>query len=206
MRTNTNGFALPSRRAAFALLAAGAATRFGGDKLLADLAGKPVWRWAADAACGADLPDIHVVTNDSRIAAECFAVGWQVHPNPDAESGIGTSIAVAAAATAYAARTVFALADMPLVEAAHLAAIAAMDGVVFTRQPDGRPGVPAAFPQIDCKRLKALAADRGAASLDWPTARIISPPTPDSVLDIDTPATLERARAIAVMQSRAASR
>ncbi len=193
-------------RCAYALLAAGRGMRFGKDKLLADLAGKPLWRWAIDAAVEAGFDELHVVTNDRAIAAECDASGWSVHANPRAASGMASSIAVAARATASADRTVIALADMPFVEAAHLQRLARAGRVAFTRYPDGAHGVPAGFPKAARDRLLALEGNRGAGSLDWSCPAVIEPPSPASLIDVDTLSRLDAAQGVALRRLRVGRR
>ncbi|MCT2557488.1 NTP transferase domain-containing protein [Tsuneonella sp. YG55] len=196
----------PEGRCAFALLAAGEGARFGPGKLHADLDGRPLWRWAIESGVEAGFAALHVVTNDARIAAESAAAGWIVHASPDALRGIAASIRIAAHATRDAERTILALADMPFVEPGHFRRLAAHPGVVFTRQADGRPGVPAGFPAAARERLMGIEGDRGAASLDWPGAEAIDPPTAESLFDVDTPVRLQRARAIALRRRREACR
>lgn len=193
--------ALPSNRpVAFALLAAGRGERFGPGKLTAELAGRPLWRWSVDSAIGAGIDDIHVVTNDLTIVRECAARGWATIANPDAESGLGASIRLAAGVASLDGRLVIALADMPFIAASHLRDLARGNGAAFTRYPDGRSGVPAAFPGSASRRLLSVKGDRGAASLDWPDAVAITPRDVHTLLDVDTPAALERARALAPMR------
>ncbi len=190
------------RSCAFALLAAGSGARFGGGKLLAELGGKPLWRWAIDAAVEARFGELHVVTNDRVIAAECETSGWSVHANLRAASGMASSIAVAAEATVSAERTVLALADMPFVDADHLRRLAQAGEVAFTRYPDGSHGVPAGFPKAARERLLALEGNRGAGSLEWIGAKAIEPSSPESLIDIDTPARLEAAQEVALRRLR----
>lgn len=202
-----SGSALPSERPiAFALLAAGRGERFGPGKLTADLGGKPLWRWAVDCAGDAGMNEIFVITNDAAIDGECRPRGWSVIANPDAASGIASSIRLAAGVAPPAGRLIIALADMPFVAAAHLRAFATGDRTAFTRYPNGKCGVPAAFSYRATRRLLTLEGDRGAASLDWPDAHPIDPPSAATLLDVDTPAALARARAIALRRSPAACR
>ena len=84
------------RPAAYVLLAAGRGQRFGQGKLTADLCGKPLWRWAIDAAIEAEITSIHVVTNDPQIEVVCAQNGWTVIANPAAATGIASSIRLAA--------------------------------------------------------------------------------------------------------------
>lgn len=204
---NTNASApLSERPVSFALLAAGRGQRYGAGKLTADLCGRPVWRWAVDSACAAGIADIRVVTNDPRIAADCARQGWEAVANPHADTGIASSLRLAARGGAPDGTVIVALADMPFVEAAHLRRLAAMGRTAFTRYPSSHAGVPAAFTPEGRQRLSALTGDRGAASLDWPDAEIVPPPSATSLLDIDTPAALDRAREVALRRSQEACR
>lgn len=198
----------PDNSTALALLAAGRGRRFGGGKLMQALDGEPLWRWAAEAAEMAGFSQRLIVTNEEAIAASASDSGWQVFPNPEADEGLASSIRVAAAAAEQlgAERLVIALADMPFVEIDHLRRLAAASQVVFTHYPDGREGVPAAFPQGGFAALQDLAGDRGAGAIAWPERASLRPVDPVSLTDIDTPDELERAQALAVRLSRATGR
>tara|TARA_E500000305_G_scaffold104287_1_gene100493 strand:- start:183 stop:782 length:600 start_codon:yes stop_codon:yes gene_type:complete len=191
----------PDGTTAFVLLAAGKAARFGGGKLTSNLDGKPLWRWAADSAVAAGFPQLHIVTNDPLIAD----AHWTTHSNPEAEEGIASSIRIAAEIASSCTRLMIALADMPFVEPAHLRALAAADDAAFTRYPNGRDGVPAAFPQSALPKLLKLTGNRGATAIDWPQSTSIEPPSPTSLYDVDTPDDLARAQDIA-LRRRPASR
>ncbi len=182
----------------FALLAAGGATRFGGAKLDQTLGGKPLWRWSADAAAAAGFgPGICIVREDWASACELQTLGWSVLVNPDAGTGIASSIKLAVAASEKCQRLVIALADMPFVTSDHLRQLAASDEVAFTRYPSGRLGVPAAFPRDAFAKLGTLYGDRGAASLDWGLNVVaITPASQDTLIDVDTPDDLLRAQTI----------
>lgn len=200
-----SGSALPSDYA-FVLLAAGRGARFGEGKLMAELCGKPLCRWALDSALTAGFEVIHVVSNDPQIAAACEGSGVNFHSNPDAAEGIASSIAVAARATLPAPRTVIGLADMPFVQPEQLRRLALARPTAFTRHPDGRRGVPAAFSREDRLRLLTLEGDRGAASLTWSEAAEFDPGDPEDCFDVDTPAALDQARLIALRRWSAACR
>ena len=78
---------------AVALLAAGGATRFGGGKLDADCAGKPLGRWALDAALAVPHERLAVVVGDP---ASEFARGCELLVNARAAEGLATSAGLAA--------------------------------------------------------------------------------------------------------------
>ena len=123
-----------------AVLAAGRGSRFGGGKLEANCAGKPLGRWALDAVAGAGLgPDI-IVTGPDGVS---FADGWSALVNPHPERGLGSSLALAAnvARDADAPSLLVLLADMPLVSSAYLRGLAAVAAPAATRQRHGHGAV-----------------------------------------------------------------
>ena len=108
------------------VLAAGAGTRFGGPahKLLADLHGRPLVRWAVDAAvdasAGAALDEVVVVTGaHADEVATVLPAGVTVVRNEGWEQGLATSLGVAVAAAAAAGHeaVVVGLGDQPFVGA-----------------------------------------------------------------------------------------
>ena len=181
---------------AFALLAAGSAERFGGGKLLADLGGRPLWRWAASSAERAGFTTrILIVPNADGLSGTIAAQRWSIRINTRSQEGIASSIGLACEAAGPCQRLVIALADMPFVEPAHLRSLALDSGPLFTRYPTGRNGVPAAFPRDRFAALATLRGDRGAGMFPWARhARSIAPPSPERLLDVDTARDLDRAR------------
>lgn len=184
---------------AFALLAAGKGRRFGGGKLVADLGGSPLWRWAARSVEQAGFVTRYlIVPGDGAFVMGEGAEGWTIAENPDADEGISTSIRRACELATDCYRLVVALADMPFVEPDHLRTLAGGAGVIFTGYKSGRLGVPAAFPRDAFPRLAGLTGDRGAAALDWGQDAIsVRPTSYDSLLDIDRNLDLEHARMLA---------
>lgn len=173
----------------------------GGGKLFSLLAGKPLLRWAAEAADRAGFQTrIMVVSSVSAADHGLTNEGWSIVINPEAETGLASSIRVAAAHAGRRERLVLGLADMPFVSPAHLRTIALSDGVIFTRYPSGRSGVPAGFDQRDLARLMTLQGDAGAAAIEWKHAKSILPPSDNELIDVDTPANLMEARRL-VQQS-----
>ena len=180
--------------AALVLLAAGAASRFGGNKLVARLNGRSVAGWAmtaADiAASGGAFERKIIVCRDgafSCLPAEC---GWTRIVNPRADEGMGASIRIGVAAVRDCRGAVIALADMPFVTPDHLALLAGSAQVTFTAYPDGAKGCPAWFPRDSFSQLLDLRGDRGAASLAMPDARTIAPKDSAILRDVDTQAQL----------------
>ena len=182
---------------AVALLAAGRATRFGGGKLDAGLNGKPVGLRAAEVAENAGFLTRIIVTSDSPPNFIDQLVGWHHVINPDAKQGLSTSICAAVRAGVSCRRLVITLADMPIIQPAHLESLAHGSTITFTRYPDGRRGVPAAFPSRHFARLANLTKVRGAADVDWDEeAQVLTPKSPTSLLDIDHVDELEKLEAL----------
>ena len=172
------------------VLAAGRGTRFGGGKLEADCAGKPLGRWAIDAVEGAGLGPGTIVTGPEGAG---FAEGWIVLVNPRPELGLGSSLALAARAAleGEASALLVLLADMPLVTPDYLRELAAAHSPAATRQADGHAGVPALLDRALLERAAELAGDRGAGSL-LGDATLLDPP-PGMLRDVDTSADLAQA-------------
>lgn len=193
-----------SARPLLALLAAGRARRFGADKLAAPCAGAPLASHAARAVLATGLPALCITAPGPRPG--WLPAGLAALANPAAESGLASSVALAARAAveAGACALVIHLADMPCVPTALLLAVAGTPGLVACRHPDGRPGVPASFPPDCYDALAALTGERGAAALLAvnPAVTLLAC-DPDDLADVDTPAALAHAEAI--LASRAAA-
>ncbi|MEL7690753.1 nucleotidyltransferase family protein [Citromicrobium bathyomarinum] len=173
---------------ALILLAAGRSERFGSDKLTALFRGRPLWEWAAAAAENAGFESLYlVIGGHSGISGRD---GWEVVMNNNAERGLGTSISVGVGAASHHERVVIALADMPLMKPSHLRLLGQESGAIFTCQPDGTAGNPAAFGHEHFPQLRTLDGDRGARSLSLDNTLVIAPPTSDMLIDIDTPSDL----------------
>ena len=167
-----------------AVLAAGRGTRFGGGKLEAICAGKPLGRWVINAVEEAGLGKGAIVTGHEGVS---FAEGWTALVNPQPERGLGSSLALAAQAALddEASALLVLLADMPLVTPGYLRELAALSPPAATRQPDGHSGVPALFGRALLERAAELRGDRGAGSLLSGAVLLDSPS--GMLRDVDTP-------------------
>lgn len=173
-----------------AVLGAGRASRFGTDKLVQPCAGRPLGSWALSAARATGLPVVWI----ARTAAPDF-VDCEVATNPDAQAGIGTSVACAAriAAEQGATRLLVMLADMPLVSRGLLLKLLAANAPAASDHGD-RAGVPAVLPASLFGRLQALTGDAGAGSvLQNHSDLTLVTTAPHELLDVDTPAALAEA-------------
>jgi CTP:molybdopterin cytidylyltransferase MocA len=153
------------------LLASGASRRFGADKLVAPLGGRPVVRWSAEALAHA-VDACHVVVRQDaeRVREALSGLDVRFVPNPDAASGMASAIRAGIAAVGEGAEAaVIALADQPFVASNVIEALVARwrtGGVraVATRYADGQ-GHPVLFGATLFPSLLALGGDRGARAV-----------------------------------------
>ena len=152
------------------LLAAGASTRFGGDKLLFPLTdGTPLGVKAArNLLGGVDIGVAVVRPSDHALACLLEAEGWQVVRCAHAADGMGTSLACGVAAAPDAAGWLIALADMPFIRAETIRAVTALlhaGAPLAAPHYQGRRGHPVGFARKFFSHLTSLEGDRGASSL-----------------------------------------
>lgn len=152
------------------LLAAGASTRFGRNKLLQPLDdGTPIAAAAARQLVAAVPGSIAVVRpGDDALPTLLAEQGIFVLSNPRADQGLAASIACGVSATRDAGGWLIALADMPFISAhimravAHaLTAGAAIAAPVYR----GQRGHPVGFARQFGEPLTELDGDRGARAL-----------------------------------------
>jgi molybdenum cofactor cytidylyltransferase len=188
-------------RAVFAaVLAAGRSRRFGRNKQLEVVGGKPLVRHAAERArevCG----DRSVLVSGYQGAAVARAAGDAPQfllVNERHDDGLGGSIALVATAVSHVADALLLLfADQPLVTAQHLRRLidrwSGADNAIVATAFSGTVGPPVLFPRGAFGALGKLTGDRGAKSvLDDPQFDVTTIPFEDAATDIDTPADLAR--------------
>ena len=180
------------------LLAAGSATRFGSDKLLHLLPhGVPIAVQAARHLKKEIAQVVAVVRPKSDdLAALLGAEGCEVVVCPNADEGMGASLAWAARAAGAADGYLIALADMPFVRPTSIAAVrdalasGALIAAPYFRTRRGHPvGISGRFRN----ELDALGGDEGARQLlAAHDANLVKVPVgdPGVVRDIDRPADL----------------
>jgi molybdenum cofactor cytidylyltransferase len=157
-------------RVAGVLLAAGAATRFGADKLLHPLAdGTPIAARSARVLAAALPASLAVVREaQSDLARLLRAEGLTTVVCPAARSGMGASLGCGVGAAPDAAGWVICLADMPFVRASTIAAVAQAlrDGAAIAAPfHAGRRGHPVGFDRRFRDALQGLDGDAGARGL-----------------------------------------
>jgi molybdenum cofactor cytidylyltransferase len=197
----------PGRSLAALVLAAGRSTRMGGsNKLLAEIAGLPLVRIAAEQALASRARPVIVVTGHQRERVEAALAGLDVTfvHNPDYAEGMSTSVkAGIAAVPADADGAIVCLGDMPQVDATLIdRLLAAFDpekgALAVVPTMDGKRGNPVVWSRRFFPELAELGGDVGARHLiaSYPEAVAEVPVAGRGVLvDVDTPDALKELRA-----------
>ena len=181
------------------ILAAGAGSRFGGTKLLADLAGKPMIARAAEAVCAAGFAETLVVTGGEheRVAEAVADFPVATVHAPNWHEGMAASIRAGVSALRHKGKgLVLILGDMPLFDAGicvRLAELAQSSGYAARPLVGDVPGHPVCFLNPVLPDLLALGGDQGAGGLLRKNAdKVGYLPVTDTgaVADIDTPSDL----------------
>lgn len=180
------------------LLAAGAGTRFGGDKLLAPLNGQPlVLHTLAYLAPATDVVLAVVRPGDAALHATLARAGVQLLECPDAHLGMGHSLAWGACHAPAGAHLLVALADVPQVKPQTATAVAAaLTGGAPIALPvhAGRRGHPVGFAANLRGELSRLRGDAGARTVlvrHRDAVVEIGVDDPGILRDVDTPAALD---------------
>ena len=182
---------------ALIVLAAGLSSRFGhGHKLEQDLFGKPVGLHAVETLAPLSFAARIAVIGPS--APDYARSDYQVVTNPNPAAGMSGSIALglAAASSARIEAALIILADMPFVTESHVCRILQAYGpqhTIVASLASGRAMPPALFGRAHFGRLMSLSGDAGARNLLRQAKQVPAPP--ETLIDIDTPAQLETARA-----------
>lgn len=180
------------------LLAAGSGSRFGGDKLLAQFQpGMSI----GEAALRRLLPAVDSVIavvrpGDDALAAAFGCLATRVTACPRAADGLGTSLAWGVRAAPVASGWVIALADMPWIATATIAAVTAalQGGATIAAPAVGRArGHPVGFSARFYGELCALSGDDGARNIVAAHAseiELLATDDAGTLRDIDTAADL----------------
>lgn len=183
------------------LLAGGAARRFGANKLLATLpGGQTIGLFAATKLAAVVDRVLVVVRAEDDITAAAFEnAGYAVTRCGEAKLGMAHSLGCGVAASRASAGWMVALADMPLIAPATLAALVTCwrnEGRIVVPRCAGQAGHPVIFPARYRDELLVLQGDRGARPLlDAHGDDVFAFVTRDTgvLRDIDTPEDLVRA-------------
>lgn len=184
-------------RMACILLCAGRSTRFvGGNKLNADLCGKPVGQHMTDVL--GTFPFVQRVAVVATGEFRPLAASFDIVETDDPLAGMGTSLSLGMNFVGHDSESVLvALADMPFVSARHVSSL--FDGYertggVVASSIDATAMPPAIFPAAYFGDLLASEGDTGARRLLGQASLVQA--APDELLDIDTIEDLHRARTL----------
>jgi molybdenum cofactor cytidylyltransferase len=191
---------MPHRNLCCVLLAAGSATRFGSQKLLARLPdGRAVIEAAVANLISARVGDIvAVIRPDAALESLLRSHGCSIVVNDRASEGMGTSIAAAVAASPDAEGWLVSLGDMPSIRVDSISVIAnAMQAGAGIAIPvmAGRRGHPVGFSVKYREKLLALSGDTGARDIiraEAPSVTEVAVDDSGIFADIDVPADLKR--------------
>lgn len=192
-------------RIAALVLAGGAGRRMGGGKLLSDLGGRPLVRWAAEAALRSRARPVMVVTGaqDEELRPALADLDVLFVHNPEHDEGLASSLrAGVAALPPDIDGAAILLGDMPLVRAGHI------DRLIQAFDPDegraiclplhqGRRGHPVLLARRFFGEVMDLWGDSGARRiLAEHDEEVYELPVDDDgvLLDVDTPGALEEIR------------
>jgi molybdenum cofactor cytidylyltransferase len=183
------------------ILAAGASTRMGSQKLLLPLGGEPLVRRTVREVCGAGFDDVLVIVGNDyqKVLGALEGLPIRHAVNAEYETGMGSSFRTAVGQLTTSTAALFALADQPFVRAHDyrrvLEAHRERGGIVCVHYGDvtAPPHMFAStfFPelaQLEHGARPVLQRHRDATTiLQFP---------PELLMDVDTPADYERARRI----------
>tara|TARA_R110001592_G_scaffold231858_1_gene489077 strand:+ start:281 stop:880 length:600 start_codon:yes stop_codon:yes gene_type:complete len=190
-------------RTAILLLASGLSSRFGaGDKLMADLDGRPVLAHAASALANRSVTKRVAVVGTNQTARRAYleGSGFEIVPNPAPEDGQGRSLAIGSQYVRDATdadSVLILLGDMPFVTDTHLEGLAdalSQGAGAVMSETGGRLSPPALFRRDHFDQLAAVTGDRGARRIfERIPARQVVAAAPDLLMDIDCGLDLQRA-------------
>ncbi len=180
---------------AVAVLAAGQGKRFGSDKLMADLDGRPMGLHVAEML--GDMPfgwRFAVCSKGAALVQHFCGLGFVTIENAAPENGQSHSLhlGVRAAEKTGAKALLVVLADMPFVTATHIERLlSAGDGIIASTS-GKRPMPPALFPRNVWPMLLATTGDAGARALLRDATLVHAPAS--ELRDIDVVADLRETR------------
>ncbi len=182
------------------VLAAGAARRFGSQKLLHPVRGEPLVRAAVDRVVAAGPEQTIVVVGHDGAAVRHALAGLPVTivENPDPERGLSSSLrAGLAMVPGNAVAVLVTLGDQPIDRDEILPALVARfggdDAPIVAPRYQGVQGLPVLFARSVFPELEQLTGDRGARSVVERDASRVAYVDFDFPMprDVDTPADLE---------------
>lgn len=155
------------------VIASGRAARFGENKLMKPVAGKPMAVHVLDLVQNFPFDEKILVTRFSALARVAAQKGFFVLDNPDYAEGKSASIRYGTAAASEENAYFFFVADQPFLTAEVVKTLwdrFCLSGRVTYPLVNGKAGNPVIFPPSYRKALLALSGDKGGRALaqdDW---------------------------------------
>jgi molybdenum cofactor cytidylyltransferase len=181
------------------ILAAGMATRFGGDKLMQPLKGRPLYSYALKAALESELQGVVMVCGGRLAADPPRHNGLICVSNPRPQDGQAGSLKLGLSRVpAGSSHVLFMLADQPLItpELINRFCGLAREGAALACQGwRDYLGPPTLVGRELFAELHSLSGDRGAGSLlarHKDRLEVVPAPHPDLILDVDRPRDLAK--------------
>lgn len=151
------------------LMASGFGRRYGGNKLLAEAEGVPLYRRALDLLAALEGTETVVVSQYPEIEASARAYGFRAVHNPDAAEGISASLRYGVNALPDAEWYACFVADQPYLTAeavnAYLRAATASGKTLASLTDGARPGNPCLFHRVWREELLSLRGDAGGRKI-----------------------------------------
>ena len=194
---------MDKRTVSCVLLAAGAGSRFGGGKLLAEFDGKRLFERAMNALPTERFVRVAVVSGCEDILAESERRGFLAVRNDAPEQGVSLSIRLGLESAKPCSAVLFLVGDQPLLTKESVrrileAGAARPEKIIVPEAPDGRLGNPCLFPAAFFPELSALEGDRGGKRVirAHPEAVLTVPLPEEELFDTDTKEELSRLKEI----------
>lgn len=180
------------------VMAAGASTRFGENKLAATLDGKTLIERIFAAIPGEKFSSLTVVTQYAEVEALAPHYGFRVVRNDRPELGLSRTVRLGVEAMSDCDAILFAVADQPLLRRESIAAevdffLANSDCIVALSH-NGRRGNPCIFPAAFYPELAALTGDHGGRSVieRHEDKLLLFEVEGEQLIDVDTVETLQK--------------
>ena len=182
------------------VMAAGNASRFGQNKLAAEVDGKPLIRHALEAVPKEQFSRVAVVTQYPEIADMAREFGFEAIKNEHPDYGISHTIALGTKALSECDAILYMVSDQPLLDSASVGRVVSCwrehPQHIVGAAHNGKRGNPCIFPRVFYAELLALTEDHGGNSVIrcHPERLLTVEVAQKELTDVDTPEALRELR------------
>lgn len=179
------------------IMAAGASSRFGSNKLLTPLQGRPLYAYPLRAVSESVFSSVTVVTACPPIAEAAKSLGFQITENAQPKKGISHTIELGLSSLSHCDGVLFMTADQPFLSCCTLNKLAEafrqQPGRIIAASSGGVRGNPCLFPKALFPELLALTGDTGGGAVirKHPALLTLVEVPVRELADADTPEALE---------------